>query len=47
MRQLYGLDETANIGFSETEIVDVENRLNIKFLKYFENTIWQLERTPT
>ena len=33
IRQLYGLDETANIGFSETEIVHAEKHLNIKFPK--------------
>ncbi len=33
IRQLYGLDETRNYGFSETEILDLEKRLNFVFPK--------------
>lgn len=33
IRQLYELDETKNYGFSETEILDLEKRLNFVFPK--------------
>ena len=33
IRHLYGLDQTENFGFSETEIWDLEKRLNFKFPK--------------